>query len=222
MTPALMSQWVTSSATSGALTDVGPGSVNLLLYARFGIAPREAAPAEPPSGGGGGGGDDGGGGGGDDDAPTTTLPATTTTLVVTTTTVPVSTTTPTTAPATSNRGQNSRFVPQLPGTNRTLSPILGSPIPPQAIPSVARPVATKVVGSTVVLSTKAPAQSVVHVYRDGLLVRTVPAAAAGSIKIADSADGSRSFQIVIVDKTGKMTLTPKKTVKVKKASTSGK
>ena len=236
MTPALMSQWVTSSATSGALTDVGPGSVNLLLYSRFGIAPREAAPTEPPSGGGGsggepgggggdggsGGGDGGGDGGGSDDAPTTTLPATTTTLVVTTTTVPVSTTTPTTAPATTSRGQNSRLVPQLPGTNRTLSPILGSPIPPQAIPSVARPVATKVVGSTVVLSTKAPAQSVVHVYRDGLLVRTVPAAAAGSIKIADSADGSRSFQIVVVEKTGKMTLTPKKTVKVKKASTSGK
>ncbi|NCZ70689.1 MAG: S8 family peptidase, partial [Actinobacteria bacterium] len=65
MTPALMSQWVTSSATSGALTDVGLGSPNLLLYSRFGIAPREAVPVEPPSGGGGDSGG-GGGGGGDD------------------------------------------------------------------------------------------------------------------------------------------------------------
>ena len=225
MTPALMSQWVTSSATSGALTDVGLGSPNLLLYSRFGIAPREALPAEPPSGGGGDSGGGGGGGGDDgggDDAPSTTVPATTTTLATTTTSVPVPVAPSTTMPATSSRGQFSRVVPQLPGTNRTLSPILGSPIPQQAIPTTARPVVTKVVGSTVVLSTKAPAESVVHVYRDGLLVQTVPAAAAGSIKIPDSADGSRSFQIVVVDKTGKMTLTPKKTVKVKKASTAGK
>jgi len=52
-------------------------------------------------------------------------------------------------------------------------------------------------------------------------VASVPAAAAGAIKVANSEDGTRSFQIVIVDKAGKMTMTPKKTVKVKKASTKG-
>lgn len=103
-----------------------------------------------------------------------------------------------------------------------LNPILGSPLPSQAVPVAVRPVTTKVAGQNVVLSTKAPAQSTVHVYRDGLLVASVPAAAAGSIKVANSEEGTRSFQIVIVDKSGNMTVTPKKTVKVKKASVAGK
>lgn len=96
---------------------------------------------------------------------------------------------------------------------------------PPAIVVAPRAVATRVVGSTVVLSTKAPAQSTVHVYRDGVLVRSVPAAAAASIKIDGSEEGARSFQIVVVDKAGTATVTSKKTVtvkKLKKASTSGK
>ncbi|MFM9136700.1 MAG: S8 family serine peptidase, partial [Actinomycetota bacterium] len=60
-TPAQMATWLASTATSGTIADVGSGSVNLLLYSRFGVAPREAAPVETP--GGGGAGDDGGGGG---------------------------------------------------------------------------------------------------------------------------------------------------------------
>ena len=102
-----------------------------------------------------------------------------------------------------------------------MNPVLGSPLPP-AMVVAPRPVATRVVGSTVVLSTKAPAQSTVHVYRDGVLVRSVPAAAAASIKIDGSEEGARSFQIVVVDKTGSATVTSKKAVTVKKASTSGK
>jgi len=82
-----------------------------------------------------------------------------------------------------------------------------------------RPVATRVVGSTVVLSTKAPAKSTVHVYRDGILVRSVPAAAASLIKIDGSEEGARSFQIVVVDKTGTATVTSKKIVTVKKVVT---
>ena len=224
-TPAQMATWIASTATSGVLSDVGSDSVNLMLYSRFGVAPRETSPAEPPSGGGGGGGgDDGGGGGGDsDDAPTTTLPTTTLpTTTVVTTTVPTTmpaTTSPVVSRPSSRSGSSS---PQPAGTNRVLNPILGSPLPSQAVPVAARPVTTKVAGQNVVLSTKAPAQSTVHVYRDGILVASVPAAAAGSIKVANSEEGTRSFQIVIVDKSGNMTVTPKKTVKVKKASVAGK
>ncbi|MFM9136548.1 MAG: hypothetical protein ACKOQZ_00095, partial [Actinomycetota bacterium] len=147
------------------------------------------------------------------------------TTVPTTTTV-VATTVPATIPAASPSvarpsSRSGRVLPQPAGTNRVLNPILGSPIPTQAVSVATRPVTTKVAGSNVVLSTKAPAQSTVHVYRDGSLVASVPAAAAGAIKVANSEDGTRSFQIVIVDKAGKMTMTPKKTVKVKKASTKG-
>ena len=230
-TPAQMATWLASTATSGTIADVGSGSVNLLLYSRFGVAPREAAPVETPGGGGGGddgGGGGGGGGGGDDggggsdDAPTTTIPVTT---VPTTTTV-VATTVPATIPVASPSvarpsSRSGRVLPQPAGTNRVLNPILGSPIPTEAVSVATRPVTTRVAGSNVVLSTKAPAQSTVHVYRDGILVASVPAAAAGAIKVANSEDGTRSFQIVIVDKAGKMTMTPKKTVKVKKASTKG-
>ena len=222
-TPAQMSTWIISTATSGVLADVGGGSVNLLVYSRLGVAPRESTPSDPPGGGGGGGGGDDGGGGSDDE-PSTTMPTTTssTTSTVVTTTVPTSASSPASPSSTQPSSRLDRFVPQPAGTNRTLNPILGSPIPPQATPITGRAVSTRVVGSNVVLSTKAPAQSTVHVYRDGVLVASVPAAAAGAIKVANSEVGTRSFQVVIVDKSGKMTVSPKKSVILKKASATGK
>jgi hypothetical protein len=75
-----------------------------------------------------------------------------------------------------------------------------------------------VVGNNVVLKVQAPALSMVHVYRDGVLVKTVPAAAARAIKITKNKLGDSSFQVVVVDKTGKMTITGKRTVRVQKAS----
>ena len=73
-------------------------------------------------------------------------------------------------------------------------------------------------GNNVVLNVQAPALSMVHVYRDGVLVKTVPAAAARAIKITQNKMGDSSFQVVVVDKTGKMTITGKRTVRVQKAS----
>jgi hypothetical protein len=58
----------------------------------------------------------------------------------------------------------------------------------------------------------------VHIYRDGVLVKSVPAAAARSIKIVKNKVGKSSFQILIVDKNGKITTTKKSTVQVQKAS----
>jgi hypothetical protein len=156
---------------------------------------------------GGGGGDDNGGG---DDAPETT------------TTIARRVSPPSTVPATT--------VPQIQAStpiddlskllpvNRIVNPILGSQIPTVVPQAVFAPSSNKVVGNNVVLKVNAPAQSMVHVYRDGILVKSVSAAAAQSIKIAKNKVGESSFQILIVDKKGVITTTKKSTVRVQKAS----
>ena len=88
-------------------------------------------------------------------------------------------------------------------------------VAPQA---VFTPSSNKVVGNNVVLKVNAPVQSTVHVYRDGILVKSVPAAAAQAIKIDKNKVGNSSFQILIVDKKGVITTTKKSTVRVQKAS----
>ncbi len=222
---AQISDWITSTATQGVISDAGSGSPNLLVYSRLSSAPPVAAAptttsttsttAAPsttsttslPSGGGGG--DDSGGG--DDDA----APETTTTIarpVVTTSTVPSSTipqplvSTPSVRPST-----------VLP-VSRIVNPMRGSQIPVVAPQAVFTPSSNKVVGNNVVLKVNAPAQSTVHVYRDGILVKSVPAAAAQAIKITNNKVGDSSFQILIVDKKGVITTTKKSTVRVQKAS----
>jgi hypothetical protein len=102
--------------------------------------------------------------------------------------------------------------------NRIVNPLLGSQIPLVAPQAVSTPSSNKVVGNNVVLKVKAPAQSTVHVYRDGILVKSVPAAAAQAIKITKNKVGDSSFQILIVDKKGVITTTKKSTVRVQKAS----
>jgi hypothetical protein len=102
--------------------------------------------------------------------------------------------------------------------NRIVNPILGSQIPVVAPQAVFTPSSNKVVGNNVVLKVNAPAQSTVHVYRDGILVKSVPAAAAQAIKITKNKVGDSSFQILIVDKKGVITTTKKSTVRVQKAS----
>jgi len=84
--------------------------------------------------------------------------------------------------------------------------------------AVFTPSSNKVVGNNVVLKVNAPAQSTVHVYRDGILVKSVPAAAARAIKIAKNKIGDSTFQILIVDKKGTITMTKKSTVRVQMAS----
>ena len=223
---AQISEWITSTATQGVISDAGSGSPNLLVFSRLSSAPPVAAAptttsttsttAAPsttsttsvPSGGGGG--DDSGGGGGDDAAPETTT--TIARPVVTTSTVPSSTipqplvSTPSVRPST-----------VLPA-NRIARPILGSQIPLVVPQAVFTPSSNKVVGNNVVLKVNAPAQSTVHVYRDGILVKSVPAAAAQAIKITQNKVGDSSFQILIVDKKGVITTTKKSTVRVQKAS----
>jgi hypothetical protein len=107
---------------------------------------------------------------------------------------------------------------KVPPIDRIVNPILGSQIPTVIPQAVFAPSSNKVVGNNVVLKINAPAQSMVHVYRDGILVKSVPAAAAQSIKIAKNKVGESSFQILIVDKKGVISTTKKSTVRVQKAS----
>jgi subtilisin family serine protease len=238
---AQISEWITSTATQGVISDAGSGSPNLLVYSRLSSAPPVAAAptttsttstssttsttvapsttstTSVPSGGGGGGGDDnGGGGGGGDDA----APETTTTIarpVVSSSTIPTSTVPSSTIPqplvSTPSVGPST----VLP-VSRIVNPTRGSQIPVVAPQAVVTPSSNKVVGNNVVLKVNAPAQSTVHVYRDGILVKSVPAAAAQAIKITNNKVGESSFQILIVDKKGVITTTKKSTVRVQKAS----
>jgi subtilisin family serine protease len=224
---AQISEWITSTATQGVISNAGSGSPNLLVYSRLSATPPVAAAPSTtsttsttsapsttsttsvPSGGGGG---DDSGGGGDDAAPETTTTTTIARPTVTTSTVPSSTipqplvSTPFVRPSTA-----------LP-VNRIVNPLLGSQIPLVAPQAVSTPSSNKVVGNNVVLKVKAPTQSTVHVYRDGILVKSVPAAAAQAIKIGKNKVGDSSFQILIVDKKGSITTTKKSTVRVQKAS----
>jgi len=229
---AQIAAWITLTATSNVVENAGAGSPNLLLYSRLSAQPPAATgptpvagstpttlPSAPPSGGGDDGGGDGGGG---DDAPETT----TTTTSVPRTTVPTPTTrptptTPTTRPTSNSPSEQTRAprtVTDIPGTNRLVNPRIGSPMPSFVQQVATAPDTSKVVGNNVVLAVKAPARSVVHIYRDGVLVKTVPASAARAIKISGNKVGDSSFQVVVVDKAGKSTTSGKRVVRVQKAS----
>jgi len=227
-----ISDWISSTATRDALANVGTGSPNLLVYSRLSASPPQASSPSTtisptttvpptsttipsaPGGGGDSGGGDGGDDGGGDDAPETT------TTSVPRTTVPTPTT-PTTRPTSNSPSEQTRAprtVTDIPGTNRLVNPRIGSQLPAEVLAAASSPASSKVVGNNVVLNVQAPALSMVHVYRDGVLVKTVPAAAARAIKITKNKLGDSSFQAVVVDKTGKMTITGKRTVLVQKAS----
>ena len=66
----------------------------------------------------------------------------------------------------------------------------------------------------------AKAGATVNIYRNGILVSTVPAAAAAAIKVSDNPGGANTFQVVVVDKNGDVSASPKKTVSVQGGSTS--
>ena len=235
---AQISEWITSTATQGVISDAGSGSPNLLVYSRLSAAPPVAAAptttttttttttsstsstTSVPSGGDGSGGG-GGDGGGDDAAPETT----TTTIarrVVSSSTLPATTGPSLTVPS-STVARPAWAAPTIVPdavqlVDRIIKPILGSQIPAVEPQALVTPSSSKVVGNNVVLKVNAPAQSTVHVYRDGILVKSVPAAAAQAIKIGNNKVGDSSFQILIVDKKGTITTTKKSTVRVQKAS----
>jgi hypothetical protein len=154
------------------------------------------------------------GGGSDDAAPVTT------TIVrreVSSSTIPSSTIPSSTIPQPATV-EPAAVLEKVQSVNRMVNPVLGSQIPLVAPQAVFTPSSNKVVGNNVVLKVNAPAQSTVHVYRDGILVKSVPAAASQAIKIDKNKVGKSSFQILIVNKKGVITTTKKSTVRVQKAS----
>jgi subtilisin family serine protease len=186
---AQISDWITSTATPGIIGDAGTGSPNLLVYSRLSASPPGAS------------------------APTTTLPTTT----LPTTTVPA-------GDDGGGGGDDNGGGDDAPETTTTIARRVSPPstVPATTVPQIqaSTPIddLSKLLPVNRMLKVNAPAQSMVHVYRDGILVKSVSAAAAQSIKIAKNKVGESSFQILIVDKKGVITTTKKSTVRVQKAS----
>ena len=196
--------WITSTATSGAVTDVA-GSPNRLVFSLLSASPPESNSGDsptttvpspttttPPSSGGGGG-----GGGGS--SPTTTLP----TIPPPTTTVPTNSTPVTTVPASTSRDSNSSPVAR---------PTLGQLLPPMPIDTPRIATGTRTVGNSVTFRVAAKPGATVNIYRNGVLVSSVPASVAAAIKVSDNPAGENSYQVVVVEKNGKISISEKKTV----------
>lgn len=92
-------------------------------------------------------------------------------------------------------------------------------MPPLSVNTPPAAATAKAVGNAVTFKVTAKAGATVNIYRNGILVSTVPASAAASIKVSDNPGGTNSFQVVVVDKNGDVSASPKKTVAVEGGST---
>ena len=55
----------------------------------------------------------------------------------------------------------------------------------------------------------AKAGATVNIYRNGVLVSSVPASIASAIKVTDNPAGENSYQVVIVERNGKISISEK-------------
>jgi hypothetical protein len=108
---------------------------------------------------------------------------------------------------------------QTSNSDSTNRPILGQPMPPLLVNTPPAAATAKAVGNAVTFKVTAKAGATVNIYRNGILVSTVPASAAASIKVSDNPGGTNSFQVVVVDKNGDVSASPKKTVATESTST---
>jgi hypothetical protein len=186
------------------------GTPNKIVYSLLSSTPPAQAIASPtitpPSsggGGGGGGGGSGGGGGGGGSSPTTTVPPTTVPPSTVPPASPVNQVPPATLPSNNFGGSNNNFVRQ---------PSLGQPMPPIAenAPRISAP--TRVVGDAVTFRVAVRPGATVNVYRNGILVSSVPSSAASALKVANNPAGENSYQVVVVEKNGKISISEKSTV----------
>jgi uncharacterized membrane protein YgcG len=209
--------WITSTATSDVIADPA-GTPNKIVYSLLSSTPPAQAIASPtitpPSSGGGGGGGSGGGGGGGGSggggggggggsAPTTTVPPTTVPPSTVPPTAPVNQAPPATLPSNNSGGSNNNSVRQ---------PSLGQSMPPIAenTPRISAP--TRAVGNSVTFRVTARPGATVNVYRNGILVSSVPSSAASALKVTDNPTGENSYQVVVVEKNGKISISEKSTV----------
>ena len=87
-------------------------------------------------------------------------------------------------------------------------PAVGSP--PPALPTSVRPVAAAIrsVGRNLIVAVTAPRGALVHVYRDGQLVRSVTPEEAKALTIPANGATQDEVQIVVVTRTGEVMSTP--------------
>jgi hypothetical protein len=71
---------------------------------------------------------------------------------------------------------------------------------------------TRTVGNSVTFRVAAKPGATVNIYRNGVLVSSVPASVAAAIKVSDNPAGENSYQVVVVEKNGKISISEKKTV----------
>jgi hypothetical protein len=102
--------------------------------------------------------------------------------------------------------------------DRANIPTLGQPMPPLLVNTPPAAATAKAIGNAVTFKVTAKTGATVNIYRNGILVSTVPASAAASIKVADNPGGVNTFQIVVVDKDGAVSASPKKTVAIGSSS----
>ncbi len=102
--------------------------------------------------------------------------------------------------------------------NNVRRPTLGQLIPPIAAsaPRIAAPL--KAAGNAVTFKIAAKPGATVNVYRNGILVSSVPAAAAAALKVTDNPAGENSYQVVIVEQSGKISISEKSMVVTDSAS----
>ncbi|MFM9002726.1 MAG: hypothetical protein ACKOKA_03800 [Acidimicrobiaceae bacterium] len=86
-------------------------------------------------------------------------------------------------------------------------------------PRIAAP--TRAVGNAVTFRVTARPGATVNVYRNGILVSSVPSSAATALKVTDNPTGENSYQVVVVEKNGKISISEKSTVITKSNSASG-
>jgi len=181
LTPSAVAALIVTTATRDAITNPGSGSANRLLYAML-------EPYGTDGGDDSGGGSDGGGSGGTDASTTpTTLPA-------------PATPTPVAA------GSGSAQRPTVPGPG--IRPPRGTPSP--VLPATVQPARTTVRtdGRTLRITVVAPQRSLVHVYRNDRLVRTLTAPEARSFSIPAKGSSPGDVDVVVVTASGRVFVGP--------------
>ncbi|MEY4404981.1 MAG: hypothetical protein RI976_912 [Actinomycetota bacterium] len=80
---------------------------------------------------------------------------------------------------------------------------------------------TRAVGDAVTFRVTARPGATVNVYRNGILVSSVPSSAASALKVTDNPTGENSYQVVVVEKNGKISISEKSTIVTKSNSGAG-
>ena len=182
-TPSEVAALIVSTASKNAVVNPGIGSANRLIYALL----------EPyVTDGGGSGGDTDGGGSSDSDPSTDTTVPTTSPLPTPAPVIP--------SPVTAGAGSTQRPAVPAPGVR----PARGTPIP--VLPANVRRanVSVRLDGRNLRLAVLAPQGSLVHVFRNDRLVRTVTAIEARSFSIVAKGSSPGDVDVVVVAPSGRV------------------